>query len=186
MENFQGTFQALTNRAVGNKTLYSAKVDNEYYGCGETMVKAAVGDQVAFVAEKNAKGYWAMDTKTFKVVDSTPTQSVKAPTNNTSSSSYDKTQLSIQYQCALKGAVDIVVKELGMENGEPDEVWTKARVLDYTNFFFNQIKNLGGGEGAPVSPVPPTPKPVTKPAPQRKKPPVEEDEFIDDDLPNFN
>lgn len=151
--------------------LYNIVVDGKKYGFGFKPAKAAVGDTVSFRAEENANGYLEAIVDSFEVVEERTITGDSGDVANqqaTRSSGSDLRQESIETQCALKAAAEIVAAQI--RAGAPISSPTAA-VAVLTSDFKHIIRGTHGQ------------KPAPKPAPKRVEPEDEnQDPPFDDDL----
>lgn len=158
MAKVTGRFEGLkiVKEGSGKKgpwKLYNIVVDGTKYGVGFNPVKAAVGDTVSFDAEENDRGYMEADPKSFRVVAEGSSGMVNAQATRSSVS--DPRQDSIETQCALKAAAEIVAAQIhaGVSISSPT-----AAVAVLTTDFKHIIRGTHGQ------------KPAPKPAPKRVEP----------------
>lgn len=174
MAKVTGRFEGLkiVKEGSGKKgpwKLYNIVVDGTKYGIGfNNPVKAAVGDSVSFEAEENERGYMDADPKTFRVVAEGSGGMVNAQATRSSGS--DPRQDSIETQCALKAAAEIVAAQIhaGVSISSPT-----AAVAVLTTDFKHIIRGTHGQK--------PAPKPTWKrvePEDENQDPPFDEDETL--------
>lgn len=188
MSVIHGKVQAITKPNKGG--YISIKVDNVYYGVGKKAPTFDVGSVVQFEAEEK-DGFWNADPKTLLLKNASktaqeapggdPSTGSKGSTDWTEKNALDRLRLenervkqpSIEFQCALKASVDVMValiaagKTKNLTDLEIDE-----EVVRRAGIYFESIREVTS-KG---------PDSVAKPQQAAKR---SQDEDPDDELPLF-
>lgn len=140
----KGKIEVVTTKEWKGKTLYSMKVNGEYYGCG-VKSPGQQGDYVEFDVEENGKYKNAGNIR--KVEGAPPSSGVTGQTSQ--GTDWAKKDAQISWQAARNSANALVIAavQTGLE-GAPDtfsELVAASNKL--TQEFFNSTLNLGNGGG---------------------------------------
>ena len=165
----KGKIEVVTTKEWKGKTLYSMKVNGEYYGCGAKS-PGQQGDYVEFDVEENGKYKNAGNIR--KVEGAPPSSGVSGQTGQ--GTDWAKKDQQISWQAARNSANALIA--IGVQAGFQDAPDTFSKLVAASNKltqeFFNSTLNLSNGSGNEVKAK------ASKPAP-----PSDDDDGIHDEIP---
>ena len=164
----KGKIEVVTTKEWKGKTLYSMKVNGEYYGCGAKS-PGQQGDYVEFDVEENGKYKNAGNIR--KVEGAPPSSGVSGQTGQ--GTDWAKKDQQISWQAARNSANALVIAavQTGLDGAPDTFVKLVAASNKLTQEFFNSTLNLSNGGGNEVKAK------ASKPAPPS------DDEGPEDELP---
>lgn len=163
----KGKIEVVTTKEWKGKTLYSMKVNGEYYGCGAKS-PGQQGDYVEFDVEENGK---YKNAGNIRKVEGAAAPAVSQPTSS-GGTDWAKKDAQISWQAARNSANALLATAVSAGFQDAPDTFSKlvAASNKLTQDFFNSTLNLGNGGGNEVKAK------ASKPAP-----PSEEE--LEDELP---
>lgn len=143
----KGKIEVVTTKEWKGKTLYSMKVNGEYYGCGAKS-PGQQGDYVEFDVEENGKYKNAGNIR--KAEGAPPSSGVSGQTSQ--GTDWAKKDAQISWQAARNSANALVIAavQTGLEGAPDTFVKLVAASNKLTQEFFNSTLNLGNSGGNEV------------------------------------
>lgn len=165
----KGKIEVVTTKEWKGKTLYSMKVNGEYYGCGAKS-PGQQGDYVEFDVEENGK---YKNAGNIRKVEGAAAPAVSQPTSS-GGADWAKKDAQISWQAARNSANALLATAVSA--GFQDAPDTFAKLLAASNKltqdFFNSTLNLSNGGGNEV-----------KARASKPSPPDDHEEGPEDQLP---